>query len=395
MAVYFGGHNKVCISIPPKSVSQAIPIINIDPSGLITAMATQDSGYVISGTTSSTHQLAFQSAKTIVPNTENQVAVPSGHYTGGDIMVLGDSNLVSENIKSGVNIFGVMGTLEEGSGGEQSYEGEDGVIARTVETYANSRVSVVGSCAFMYCSKLKNIEIQNCLTIQPSAFCNCGSLTTVVSPKVTTIAQSAFASCKSLQSMNLPNCTTILNNAFASCTSLSIVSAPNITGLSAGIFQSCKALMAADFPKCTTLASSVFLGCSSLATANMPLVKQVASQAFRGCTNLADATLTACTTVGVGAFSSCKSLQSLELPNCSMISASAFVGCSRLMSIILGSTACAKLSNANAFATTPMSASSYTGAFGSIFVPASLVDTYKAATNWAMYSNRITSIDNI
>jgi hypothetical protein len=356
----------------------------------------QDSGYVVSGTTFSTHQLAFQPAKTIVPSSENQIAVPSGYYTGGDITVLGDSNLVSDNIKNGVSIFGVTGTLEEGSGGDdQSHESEDGVIDRTIESYVNPRVSLVGSCAFMYCTSLKNVELPNCLTIQPSGFGTCSSLATVSLPKVTTIAQSAFGNCKNLQSVNIPSCTTILNNAFMGCSSLSTVNAPNITAISAGAFQSCKMLMAADFPKCTTLGSSVFSGCSSLTTANMPLIRQITSQAFRACTSLTNTTFTACTTVGVGAFSSCKSLQSLEFPNCSMISASAFAGCSKLMSIILGSTACAKLSNTNAFATTPMSNSSYTGAFGSIFVPASLVDTYKAATNWAMYSSRITSMDSI
>lgn len=397
MALYFGSCGKrICASIPPKNASQATPVISVDSSGLITATATQDSGYVASGTTLSTHQLAFQPAKTIVPSLENQVAMSSGYYAGGDIIVLGDSNLVSENIKNGVNIFGITGTLEETSGSdEQSYESEDGIVQRTIESYVNPRASVVGSCAFMYCASLKNVEIPNCLTIQVSGFGFCSSLATVSAPKVTTIAQSAFGSCKALQSINLPSCKTILNNAFTSCTSLSIISAPNITALSAGVFQSCSKLTAVDFPLCTTLASTVFSGCTSLTTVNMPLIRQVGSQAFRACTNLTNTTFTACSVVGVGAFSSCTSLQSLDLPTCSMISASAFNGCSKLMSVILGSAACAKLSNTNVFTNTPMSKSSYTGAFGSIFVPASLVDTYKAATNWAMYSSRITSMDSV
>lgn len=87
---------------------QATPVISVNASGLITATA---------GSKSSTHQLAFQAAKTIMPSTTNQIAVSSGYYTGGDIIVAGDSNLVAENIKSGVSIFGVNGTHSGNSGG--------------------------------------------------------------------------------------------------------------------------------------------------------------------------------------------------------------------------------------------------------------------------------------
>lgn len=41
-----------------------------------------------------------------------------------------------------------------------------------------------------------------------------------------------------------------------------------------------------------------------------------------------------------------------------------------------------------------MSVSTLTGSFGSIYVPASLVTRYKAATNWATYADRITAIEN-
>lgn len=40
-----------------------------------------------------------------------------------------------------------------------------------------------------------------------------------------------------------------------------------------------------------------------------------------------------------------------------------------------------------------MSVSTLTGSFGSIYVPASLVNSYKTATNWAKYADRITVIE--
>lgn len=142
-----------------KSVStatQATPSITVSSSGKITAKSTQSAGYVSSGTKSATKQLTTQAAKTITPSTSSQTAVASGVYTTGAVTVeaipstyvkptatkaattytptttnqtiasgtylsgtqtiKGDANLVASNIKSGVSIFGVTGTLSSSAG---------------------------------------------------------------------------------------------------------------------------------------------------------------------------------------------------------------------------------------------------------------------------------------
>lgn len=95
-----------------SEVTQATPGISVSSSGLITASATQSGGIVTAGTKSATEQLTTQAAKTVTPGTSAQTAVSSGVYTTGDVTVAGDSNLVAGNIKSGVSIFEVSGTLE-------------------------------------------------------------------------------------------------------------------------------------------------------------------------------------------------------------------------------------------------------------------------------------------
>lgn len=92
------------------TATQATPSISVSSSGLITASATQSAGYVSSGTKSATSQLTTQSGKTVTPGTSTQTAVSSGRYTTGAVYVAGSSNLVASNIKSGINIFGVVGT---------------------------------------------------------------------------------------------------------------------------------------------------------------------------------------------------------------------------------------------------------------------------------------------
>lgn len=111
----YDGFSEVTVNAIPKAV-QAIPEITVNQDGIITASVYQTEGYVLSGTKSAEHPLSTQSGKTVTPSTTQQTAVASRKYTTGNVYVAGDSNLVSDNIKKGVSIFGVAGNYE-GSGG--------------------------------------------------------------------------------------------------------------------------------------------------------------------------------------------------------------------------------------------------------------------------------------
>lgn len=82
------------------------PTITVDSEGLITASA---------GDKNATKQLSTQAAKTITPKASAQTAVASWRYTTGAVTVAGDANLISSNIKSGVSIFGVAGSMSSGN----------------------------------------------------------------------------------------------------------------------------------------------------------------------------------------------------------------------------------------------------------------------------------------
>lgn len=106
------GHYPSQVSKSVAAATQATPGITVSSSGLITASATQSAGYVAAGTKSATKQLTTQAAATITPGTSAKTAVAAGRYTTGAVTVAGSSNLVASNIKSGVNIFGVTGSLD-------------------------------------------------------------------------------------------------------------------------------------------------------------------------------------------------------------------------------------------------------------------------------------------
>lgn len=111
------------------TATQATPSVSIDSAGKITASATQTAGYVAAGTKTGTKQLTTQAAQTITPSTSDKT-IASGRYLTGTQTIKGDANLVADNIKSGVSIFGVAGSYE-GSGGGGGIE--------TVEVKSSSK----------------------------------------------------------------------------------------------------------------------------------------------------------------------------------------------------------------------------------------------------------------
>ena len=64
--------------------------------------------YIADGT-KATGTISSKSAHTYTPGTSDQT-IDAGQYLSGDQTIEGDANLVAENIKSGVTIFGVVGT---------------------------------------------------------------------------------------------------------------------------------------------------------------------------------------------------------------------------------------------------------------------------------------------
>ena len=270
--------------------------------------------------------------------------------------------------------------------------------------YANIGTGVAHywNCSFPNCTTIRSgtfnrnsyiteVYSPQCSYIQDYTFSYCTELTTVSFPNCTSIGNNAFYYCGKLSSIDFSNCTTIGIQAFWYCTNLSKVNLPNCTSIGNNAFQYCSTLTTASFPNCTYIGGSAFYSCSALTVASFPSCTSIGGQAFYYCSALTTISFPNCTFIGYSAFDLCSALTTVSFPNCTSISGYAFRKCINLSSFyFMGSSIPSIL--ATTFSNTPLSDSTYLGYYGSIYVPASLLASYKTATNWTAYSSRMVGI---
>ena len=143
-----------------------------------------------------------------------------------------------------------------------------------------------------------------------------------------------------------------------------------------------------NLPYATTVGESAFRGCTSLSQVSLPVCEYIKSNAFNYCISLSQVSLPVCSYIGSNVFNQCSSLSQISLPVCSYIDNYVFRNCSSLSIITIGYSGVCSFPYSNAFFNTKITSST-----GSIYVPASLVDSYKSATNWSYFSTQIFPIE--
>ena len=215
-------------------------------------------------------------------------------------------------------------------------------------------------------TELKTINFSNePVALAENIFSHCKYLTNVIIPdSVNNIGINAFFNCISLTNITIPSAVLNIGSyAFDNCPELANVTIPNgVIGIGTSAFSGCKRFTDITIPDSVTrIGSSAFSNCINLAVITIPnSVTKIGSSAFRNCINLTAITIpSSVTKLEDGIFDLCKSLMSITLE-----------------------------------AITPPSLNDlyYTTLnYVKIYVPAASVSSYKAATGWCDYANKIFS----
>lgn len=291
----------------------------------------------------------------------------------------------------------------------------DKLVDYIIRTPNNTNAAVVKSLAERYTeekagggnntlNKLISREIteitSNITEIGDSAFSQCLNLTTANFPLATLIQFYAFTNCSSLTTINFPLVTSVGLGAFSNCKSLITADFPNATSIGAYAFQGCENLTTVDFPLATSIEYSAFEGCSNLTTINLPLVTSVEESAFSSCSKLTAINLPLVTSIG-GTFRDCSNLTIADFPSVTSIGSYSFYNCSSLTALILKSETMAALLYTDAFIQCYHFHGTVNSTYnpeglkdGYIYVPRSLVDSYKTANNWSTFATQFRALED-
>lgn len=185
---------------------------------------------------------------------------------------------------------------------------------------------------------------------------------------------------------------TIRELAFGINASLVTIDCPNATSIGYGSFSSCATLKTANFPSVTSVAENAFHSCTSLSDVNMSSLKKTGLRSFYNCTSLKKVKFPSLTSFGGSSFEKCTSLLIADFTNINKDAFqlhSNFAGCTGLIALVLR-----KDSLVDLLYTTNIGNSGITAGTCYIYVPRSLVDSYKAATNWSTYADQIRALED-
>lgn len=157
-------------------------------------------------------------------------------------------------------------------------------------------------------------------------------------------------------------------------------------------FAYCEELTDVSCSSVTDINDSAFMGAGRLQTIIFPSVVNIGSDAFTDCYSLENVDMPLLVNIGYDAFENCTSLQKIDLPVVEYINSYAFYGCSMLDTVIIRNidNVC-ELSSVDAFEGTVIADGEDEGY---IYVPSSLVESYKVASEWESLAHKIRAIED-
>lgn len=154
-----------------------------------------------------------------------------------------------------------------------------------------------------------------------------------------------------------------------------------VTKLRSSVLAGCASLTSVVFESVQTIGANAFSGCPSLKSASLPNLTSESGRAFQDCSALENVYLPKVQAIGGNSFWGCRSLKTLDLPSVTVLYTYCFYLCPLTTLILRSPTVCVM----QTAGTVPGSAK--------VYVPAALVNEYKAATNWSAISGNILALE--
>lgn len=248
---------------------------------------------------------------------------------------------------------------------EVIYSNSNSVVYATFEVTSPTKIPVTYNPAFGKI-ELNGQEIQLVETYKYD-FEEAGTYTLKYTlSSQTTIPQELFGWCYEMVNISkLPSTiTSIGEKAFLGCNFVNFIIPSGVTSIGKNAFDNCRSLTSVVIPSgVTSILGGTFYQCSGLTSVTIP---------------------NGVTSIDESAFHQCSSLTTVKIPSSvTFIGHTAFGYCTGLTGITIEATTPPTL-DGNVFTNTNDCP---------IYVPADLVNTYKAAPNWSYYySNRIQAI---
>ena len=294
--------------------------------------------------------------KTITPTTSSQTITPDETYDGLSSVIVEavtssiDSNITSSNIKSGISILGVEGSLEEGitPTGEITIT-ENGTY--DVTEYASVNVSIPNNT-----TELEDMFINHTMS---------GDYT---NDRVTSVGLGTFSN-SGLTSVSFPNVTDVKSYAFYNNSKLTTINIPNMTSCGEYSFYG-NNMADLEFLKLTTVGNYSFTNMVGCETITLPLVTTIGNSSFRGKTG--------------------SKLKKVDLGSVTSMQNMAFYWNENFDTLIIRTpdTVCT-LGGSSVFGGSKIHSKT-----GYIYVPKALVDQYASATNWSTYATIFRALED-
>ena len=254
-------------------------------------------------------------------------------------------------------------------------------------------------------SDVLEVSMTKCTTVDSYTFVDCINMLSANFPVLETIGDRAFENCTALNEIyiNQSYVATAGEDIFSGCTNLSGIYVPGSLideYASAPGWSQYSSLLSINLPELsfsnglvygkTSIISSGFLQtlgitANQVISVSLPFCKRVERSTFYEFHSLKDVYLPKCEYIDFGAFYGANYINGIDLPVCSYIGDYAFYWCNYSFSYLkLGYSGVCGLGGPGAFYTT--------GQLNSIYVPASLVDSYKVAQNWSTHAGKIVAI---